>query len=238
MHSLSFSGTTQTLGERSESLGSSLRILPPFNLHLALCVRVPKSPSHTNIPLPENNFIACHTENSSISFFLCSCVFLYRINPCICCNCFQSHLSPNPTVQSSRHTCLLNSQTRLMKIVTLVSLFSLAFKVSLMTPWSNCERELALLISRVVAKVRLLEMKWQDMLSVIFLATLKAYLSRFFAYLPAYLWKIFFKHWKIFFLKLSPAFWNGILERLVYVYVYYFESQISGKIYKIHFILV
>lgn len=114
--------------------------------------------SHTQIytQLPENNSIACHFENASFSLFFCSCVFLSRLNPCICRNYFQSHLSPHPTVQFSRHTCLLNIQMGLVKIITLANLFCLAFKVSLLMPWSNCEHELALLISSMVAKVRLL----------------------------------------------------------------------------------
>lgn len=159
MHSFFFSGTTQTLGESSESLGSSLCVLPPFNLHLALSMLVFPNLPHTQIhtQLPENDSIACPFDNSSVSFFFFSCVFLNRINPCICWNYFQSHLSSNPTVEFSRHTCLLKIQVRLVKITTLVGLLCLAFECSLLMPWSNCEHELVLVISSMVMKVRLIE---------------------------------------------------------------------------------
>lgn len=189
MRSFSFSGT-QTLGERSESVGSSLCFLPPFNLHHSFSrVVLPNLPhTQTHTLTPKNDSVACHLENSSVCLFFFSDVFLSRTNPCVNLNYFQFHFSPNPTVQLSRHTCFLNVQMGVVRIITLSTPCCLAFKVSLLTPWSNCEHGLTLPIFSTVTKVRQLEkMQCQDMLSVPFLDNSKSYLPRFFLYTCLYI---------------------------------------------------
>lgn len=96
MHSFSFPGTAQTLGERSESVGSSLCFLPPFNLHHSFSMVVLPDLSHrqTHAPTPKMNPIACHFESSSISLFLLSSLFPSGINPCVRWNYFRFHFSP------------------------------------------------------------------------------------------------------------------------------------------------
>jgi len=204
MHSFFFSGTTQTLGERSESLGSSLCVLPPFSLHPALSMLVFPNLPHTQTHTPLQRATPLPAPLTILVFlFFFSCVFLNRINPCICWNYFQSHLSSNPTVESSRHTCLLNIQMRLVKITTLAGLLCLAFKFSLLMPWSSCEHELVLVISSMVTKVSLSarEVKWKDRQAFSHsVGNFKSiwYPSRFLTYLPVYLWKMVFNHWKFF----------------------------------------